>query len=158
MSRKRVILWRHAHAERFVLGERNLVEQGEREALEGGEWLKRFYPDCPVWISPAQTAYQTALYYADEEMMFYHDEVRISADEAKVKVALEEALFEGESALVVVGHSPWIGSLATLMTGDAEYLFFENGQILVLEREMGEQLDNGAGHWLAIDSFSPSDV
>lgn len=146
----KVILWRHAHAERFVLGERNLVEQGEREAAAGGAWLKRFYPDCSVWISPAQTAYQTALHYCDEESMFYHDDVRISADEAKVLAAIMESDENAEDAtLVIVGHSPWIGSLAALMTGESEYLFFENGQILVLEKNVQSAL------WSAIDGFSP---
>ncbi len=136
-----LILWRHGHSERFKLGQRHLEESGAAQARQGADWLRENYGGRRIWASEAASSQETAQHYAADFTV--RPEINGSANEETLA-----ALLRGEEEdLILVGHSPWIGSLATLLSGDDTYLFFEEGQILVLER--------AGDRWQPVASFLP---
>ena len=142
-----LILWRHARDERFKLGERQLEAEGQAQAAAGADWLRRHYPGRPIWTSAAPSARATGQHY--DPAAEVKSELNPSANENQLACWLAELAAEDRAALIWVGHSPWLGSLATLLTDDSDFLFFEEGQILVL--------DNDSGPWRAVASFRPED-
>lgn len=137
-----LILWRHGHSERFKLGQRHLERLGEEQARQGAAWLRANYGGRAIWASEAASSQETARHYAADFVV--RPEINGSASEERLAALLREE----KEDLILVGHSPWIGSLATLLSGDDTYLFFEEGQILVLERH--------GDRWQPLDSFLPA--
>lgn len=116
-----LILWRHAEAEDAQHGQsdmkRRLTPKGEKQARLVGAWLRRQLPaDTRVLVSPALRTQQTALPldlpYATEE--------RIGTGATPADLLAAAGWPNAETAVVLVGHQPTLGQLASLLLFGAE--------------------------------------
>jgi len=117
------LLWRHAEAES---GEpdlsRQLTAKGEKQARRVAEWLHTRLPQsAKIYVSPAVRTQQTAQALA--EISHYKlrtlDELAPGASAADV---LAVAGWPGaKSAIVIVGHQPTLGHVASqLLSGTVQ--------------------------------------
>ena len=123
-----LVLWRHAEAEPGEpdLG-RRLTAKGHKQAERVGEWLERRLPDTArVLVSPADRAQQTAL--ALKRRFKTVDEV---GPGASVRAVLEAAGWpDSREAVVVVGHQPTLGAVASfLLSGEEAYWSIRKGAV-----------------------------
>lgn len=116
-----LILWRHAEAEDPQRGQsdmkRRLTPKGEKQARLVGTWLRRHLPaDTRVLSSPALRCQQTALPldlpYATEE--------RIGTAATAADLLAAAGWPNAETAVLLVGHQPTLGELASLLLFGAE--------------------------------------
>lgn len=115
-----LILWRHAEAEAGEpdLG-RQLTAKGEKQARRMAEWLHARLPDSArIVASPAARAQQTAQALAELAHRKFKTLDALapgaSADELLAAVGWPD----GKSPVVVVGHQPTLGWVASkIMTG-----------------------------------------
>jgi phosphohistidine phosphatase len=140
-----ILLWRHAEAkpaaDESCEGDmaRELTKKGQAQAKLVARWLKLHLPKETLLISsPAVRAFQTA-------------------EALKAKVIINEALGPGTSLqtvldcfatlgsshknLLVVGHQPWLGQLATNLIG------FSGAEI---------DIKKGAIWWLRLSLIQPA--
>lgn len=115
-----LILWRHAEAEvgQPDLG-RRLTPKGMRQAERMAAWLDAHLPDtCRILVSPAERAQQTA-----QALQRKFRTVQEIAPGASVAAVLAAANWpESREAVLVVGHQPTIGMVASLLlSGDEVY-------------------------------------
>jgi phosphohistidine phosphatase len=114
-----LILWRHAEAEELVPGEsdleRALTRRGRRQARDVARWLQPLLSHrARIWVSPAKRARQTA--DALPRSVRVCDEL---VPEARVDGVLRLLTAHGSSAahrdpaLLLVGHQPWLGQVAS---------------------------------------------
>lgn len=120
-----LILWRHAEA--IDLGfpvtpgckrdlERALTEKGIQQAQASASWLKRHVKrNMRVISSPAVRAMQTAMAFCDNPEPV--DSLNPQADASDVLAAINWP--RGKDVLVI-GHQPWIGRVASLLVGGQE--------------------------------------
>ena len=120
-----LILWRHAEA--IDLGtpvtpgckrdlERPLTTKGEQQAQLTAYWLKRnLKRNFKVMSSPAVRAIQTALAFSDS--VDVADGLNPQADASDVLAAINWP--QGKDVLVI-GHQPWIGRVASLLVAGHE--------------------------------------
>lgn len=120
-----LILWRHAEA--VDLGvpvtpgsrrdlERPLTEKGKAQAQATAQWLrKNVKRKLRVICSPALRAVQTANAFADEPEIV--DALNPLADASHVLGAIQWP--QGVDVLVI-GHQPWIGRVASLLLAGQE--------------------------------------
>lgn len=117
-----LILWRHADAEP---GEpdlhRALTAKGEKQARRVAEWLhKRLPQTAKIYVSPARRAQQTAQALAEisPHRLRTLDDLGPGATAAKVIAAADWP--RSKAAIVIVGHQPTLGFVASeLLTGTA---------------------------------------
>lgn len=108
-----LILWRHAEA---VDGapdlKRKLTGKGERQAREVAAWLRARLPNTTrILVSPAQRTLQTASALTEE-----FEVVREIAPGASPEAVLAAARWPDEKgAVLVVGHQPTLGLVASLL-------------------------------------------
>jgi len=115
-----LILWRHAEAEDRAATDlaRQLTTKGRKEAQQTAKWLRTRLPhDAVILASPATRTIQTAEALTDQYRV-----VRELAPGAGVDEVLAAAGWPrgAASAVVVVGHQPTLGEVASrLLNGNA---------------------------------------
>jgi phosphohistidine phosphatase len=113
-----LILWRHAEAEDGAPDKsRALTTKGKHQASVVADWLKARLPkDSRVIASPAKRCRQTAATLTEEfEEM---SEVGVGASAAAVLSAAGWP--DAGGAVVVVGHQPTLGQVASLLLAGQE--------------------------------------
>ena len=118
-----LILWRHAEAEDGENDmQRALTKRGLKQAVLMAEWLKHQLPDSArVLVSPAERAKQTA-----QALTFEFALVKGLAPGKGVEellAAVDWPLGTGamrDETVIVVGHQPTLGNVASLLIGGAE--------------------------------------
>lgn len=142
-----LILWRHADAE---FGEpdleRRLTRKGKKQALKMGTWLDQQLPDnCKIVCSPARRAVQTV-----EGLGRKYKVCNALAPDAGVETAFELCQTEQQSkALLVVGHQPTLGQLASLLlTGTAQDWTLRKGSIIWLAKHKAEEGEEGQHYYV----------
>src|SRR3954469_14390665 len=111
-----LILWRHAEAEDAGPGGdfvRELTKRGRKQADRMAAWLKpRLDGDWQLLVSPAARAMQTA---ASLDMA---PDVRPKLDpSARADDILREADWPRGGKVIVVGHQPTLGEVASILLG-----------------------------------------
>lgn len=115
-----LILWRHAEAaEGEVDLVRELTRRGEHQARDMAAWLAPRLPaGARVFTSEARRSRQTARYLERPAQIL--PELNPDQPWQRVWEALDWPQC-GET-LVVVGHQPWLGQIASrLLCGEAQY-------------------------------------
>jgi phosphohistidine phosphatase len=116
-----LILWRHAEAETGEpdLG-RKLTPKGEKQARRMAEWLHAHLPDsAKIVASPAARAQQTAQALAELSHRKFKTLDAIAPGASADDVLAAVGWPEGKSPVVVVGHQPTLGWVASkVMTGE----------------------------------------
>lgn len=115
-----LILWRHADAESGEPDlQRELTAKGEKQARRVAEWLHTRLPQsAKIYVSPAQRAQQTAQALADisEHKLRIVDDLAPGATASDVLAAADWP--NSKAAVVVVGHQPTLGLVASqLLSG-----------------------------------------
>ena len=118
------LLWRHAEAHEGSPDlSRELTPRGRRQATRMAAWLQAHGPDRPIVIvSPARRTVQTA----DALGTPYQIDERLAPD-ADLSVHLAAAGWGGreerdeeERSVILVGHQPTLGRLASLLLAGIE--------------------------------------
>lgn len=113
-----LILWRHAEAEP---GEpdvgRRLTAKGQKQSVRVAQWLERHLPGrCRILVSPADRAQQTA-----ESLGRKFKTVPELAPGATAAAVLGAVGWPHQKdAVLVVGHQPTLGHVASLLLAGAE--------------------------------------
>jgi phosphohistidine phosphatase len=113
-----LILWRHAHAEDGTPDdERQLTPQGRKQAARMGAWLDRALPaGCKILCSPTARTQQTA-----ESLGRKFKVVPAIGTMASAHDVLEAAGWpDARGPVLVVGHQPWVGRVASLLLTGTE--------------------------------------
>lgn len=111
-----LILWRHAEAEdadgRTSDLERRLTRRGEKQARRVAQWLlPRLSQGTRVLVSPARRTRQTA----DALETSYEIEPRIAPGAAAPEILAAAGWPRHQGTVLVVGHQPSLGELASLL-------------------------------------------
>ena len=141
-----IILWRHADAEPGLPDlERKLTRKGKKQAARMGAWLDQQLPDtCKVLCSPAQRALQTV-----EGLGRKFKVCPPLAPDMGIDSALQTLQAEPGKLLLVVGHQPTLGQLASLLlTGSAQDWTLRKGSILWLARHKEEEDGAERGYYI----------
>lgn len=134
-----IVLWRHAEAES---GEpdhgRKLTAKGEKQARRVAEWLHNRLPDtAKILSSPAKRAQQTA--HALAEVSHRKLKTIEALDSSATADGVLEAIgwTAGKGTLVVVGHQPTLGRIASrLLAGkESDWPIRKGGVIWISQRE-----------------------
>ncbi len=117
-----LILWRHAEAHVLRDGqtdmERRLTPQGERQARRMGLWLQQRLPaTTKVLVSPAARTTATA----DALERKYRLEPTLAPDLGAAALLEAAAWPEAVQPVLVVGHQPTLGLVASLLLTGAEH-------------------------------------
>ena len=113
-----LLLWRHAEAED---GEddmkRRLTERGEKQARSMAKWIREHQPkDLRIIVSPAVRTQQTA-----EALKLPYETSRKIGPEACVSALIAASGWpQASGAVLVVGHQPSLGRLASLLLAGQE--------------------------------------
>jgi phosphohistidine phosphatase len=142
-----LILWRHAEA--IDLGipvtpgskrdlERALTERGVQQAQATAQWLKKNVKrQLHVICSPALRTVQTAKAYCDKPEIV--DALNPLADASHVLGVINWP--RGDDVLVV-GHQPWLGRVASLLlAGNEQDWSFKKSAIWWLSHRVRQQED-----------------
>jgi phosphohistidine phosphatase len=144
-----LILWRHADAEdgddapRDDM-KRKLTPRGERQATRMALWLHRQLPDgVRILVSPAVRAQRTA---ARLERKF--TTVDLIGPGASAKDLLAASGWpEGRRTVLLVGHQPALGELASLLlTGHEAPWTIRKGAVWWLRNRASDADRDGEGH------------
>lgn len=113
-----LILWRHAEAEDGFPDEgRALTERGLRQAAQMADWLRPRLPkDYRLIVSPAKRTRQTAR--ALDAQFSVANAVRPGASFASLLA--ETGWPDAKGCVVVVGHQPTLGQVASLLLSGSE--------------------------------------
>jgi len=124
-SSMNLILWRHAEAEDIAAPlriqrntdlQRELTKRGEKQAETMAAWLRPRLPEgTRVIASPAVRTQQTAR--ALTEHFHTLPEIAPGADVSEILAAID---WPSNANLLLVGHQPWIGRLASLLIAGTE--------------------------------------
>lgn len=136
-----LFLWRHADAEDGVPDElRPLTPRGMKQAARAAQWLDGHLPDaCRIIVSPAIRAQQTA--QALRRKFRTVPEIGTGASAADVLAAAHWP--EARDAVLVVGHQPTLGRVASLLlTGEASDRSMRKGSVWRLsQRSPGGEVE-----------------
>ncbi|HAF00796.1 MAG TPA: phosphohistidine phosphatase SixA [Methylophilaceae bacterium] len=127
---KNLILWRHAEAVLIMPKqndwERELTAKGVKQSQKMARWLKKHLPkDTLVLTSPALRAIQTSDAYTD--LASIRDILKPEADIKDILTYVAESKAE---SVMLVGHQPWMGQVATYLLGlKGEPLSIKKGAI-----------------------------
>lgn len=113
-----LLLWRHAEAE---AGEddlrRRLSARGERQARLMGQWIRDHQPkDMRVIVSPAMRTQQTA---SALELPF-ETQRKLGPDACVSELIAASGWPDASGSVLVVGHQPALGRLASLLLAGHE--------------------------------------
>jgi len=114
-----LILWRHAQAEAGEPDEgRELTQQGRKQALRMGAWLDRSLPSgCKILCSPTSRTVQTVEALGRKYKIVPEIGPMASATEVLNAVGWPDS----KTPVMVVGHQPWLGEVASLiLTGQEQ--------------------------------------
>ena len=111
-----LILWRHAEAEEPKSGmsdmKRRLTPRGEKQARVVGRWLRQKLPKgTRILVSPAIRTQQTVL---PLELPYDTDE-RLGPQATPADLFAAAGWPNLPSAVLIVGHQPALGALASLL-------------------------------------------
>ncbi len=123
-----LILWRHAEAEYRIPDEaRELTEKGHKQAQKMAGWLEPKLPkDTRIIVSPARRTQQTAA--ALTTRFETSDLIGTTATPQRILNAV--AWPEEEGTVLVVGHQPTLGKIASLLLkGDESGFTVRKGSI-----------------------------
>jgi phosphohistidine phosphatase len=151
-----LILWRHADAEPGAPDDaRSLTSKGEKQARRVAEWLHKRLPDTArICASPARRAQQTAQALAEVA----HRKVRtldaLAPDAAAEDVLAAVGWNGGKGTLVLVGHQPTLGRVASrVLTGrESDWPIRKGGVVWISQREADE---DGGGEPVLRAAISP---
>ena len=113
-----LLLWRHAEAED---GEddlkRRLTERGEKQARAMAKWIREHQPkDLRIIASPAVRTQQTV-----EALKLPFETIRkIGPDACVSELIAASGWPEGAGSVLIVGHQPSLGRLASLLLAGHE--------------------------------------
>ncbi|MHC6051858.1 phosphohistidine phosphatase SixA [Ralstonia solanacearum] len=120
-----LILWRHAEAEdvattlrlhRSTDLQRELTQRGHKQADKMAAWLHHRLPEeTRVLASPAVRTQQTA-----RALTEHFQTLPALAPGADVSAILAALDWPSNTNLLLVGHQPWIGRLASLLIAGVE--------------------------------------
>jgi phosphohistidine phosphatase len=114
-----LILWRHAQAEAGEPDEgRELTQQGRKQAQRMGAWLDRTLPSgCKILCSPTSRTLQTV----DALGRKYKIVPQIGPMASATDVLNAVDWPHSKISVMVVGHQPWLGEVASLLlTGEEQ--------------------------------------
>ena len=117
-----LVLWRHAEAEPGEpdLG-RKLTPKGEKQARRVAEWLHNRLPDsAKIYASPARRAQQTAQALAEVTHRKFKTLDALSPSATAREVLEAIGWNGGKGTLVVVGHQPTLGEIASRVMNGRE--------------------------------------
>lgn len=108
-----LLLWRHAEAEEGpVDSERALTERGRKQARAVARWLHAHAPrQLRIVASPTARTRQTA----DALELPYETVRKIGPDACVSELIAASAWPAGQGAVLLVGHQPGLGNLASLL-------------------------------------------
>lgn len=138
-----LLLWRHAQAHEALAGfddlSRPLTPKGEGQAARVAAWLDRQLPESArVLVSPAKRTEQTA--QALKRKFKLRDELvpESSADEVLALIKwLPETGPQSSRPILLVGHQPYLGHIATRLLGMADPdCFIHKGAVWWLRSEL----------------------
>lgn len=117
-----LVLWRHAEAE---TGEpdhgRELTSKGEKQARRMAEWLHRRLPEtAKIRSSPARRAHQTAQALAEASHRKFKTIEELAPAASADDVLRAIGWSSGKGTLVVIGHQPTLGHVASLLITGSE--------------------------------------
>lgn len=113
-----LLLWRHAEAEEGPVDlQRRLTKRGEKQALEMAQWIRKHQPKkMRILVSPAIRCQQTA---AALDLPF--ETVRSLGPDAGVSDVIAASGWPSSSeAILIVGHQPTLGHMASLALAGQE--------------------------------------
>lgn len=113
-----LILWRHAQAEDGAPDhERQLTPQGRKQAARMGAWLDRVLPSgCKIVCSPTARTQQTV-----EALGRKFKTVEAIGPAASAQEVLDAVGWpDARGPVLVVGHQPWLGRVASLLLTGTE--------------------------------------
>lgn len=120
-----LILWRHAEAEDVAASlriqrstdlQRELTKRGHKQAEKMADWLRPRLPDDTlVLASPAVRTQQTA-----RALTQHFQTLTALAPGADVGAILDALDWPSNTNLLLVGHQPWLGRLASLFIAGTE--------------------------------------
>ncbi len=109
-----LILWRHAEAEDWLLGDeqsgldldRSLTQRGEKQATRMAAWLDRQLPEgARIWVSPARRCEQTALALGRK----YKIRTELAPDATPAQLLELVQWPNNKYPILVIGHQPILG-------------------------------------------------
>lgn len=123
-----LILWRHAEAEDGIPdATRKLTEKGLKQAQKMARWLEPKLPkDTRIIVSPATRTQQTV------SALTHHFETseQVGTSATPHRVLNSIAWPEAEGTILVVGHQPTLGKIASLLLkGDESGFSVRKGSI-----------------------------
>ncbi|WP_350283045.1 histidine phosphatase family protein [Nitrosomonas sp.] len=123
-----LILWRHAEAEDSIPdATRKLTEKGLKQAQKMARWLEPKLPkDTRIIVSPATRTQQTALALTSH----FETSDQIGTSTTPYRILNTIAWPEEEGTVLVVGHQPTLGKIASLLLkGDETGFSVRKGSI-----------------------------
>jgi phosphohistidine phosphatase len=126
-----LILWRHAEAEDIRHGsrdeDRELTARGRKQAKEMAKWLLQRIPEkARILVSPARRTVQTA----DALNLRYELVPQIGTTATPSDLLDASGWPDGGSAVLLIGHQPTLGEVATLLlTGSQHSLQLNKGAV-----------------------------
>lgn len=113
-----LLLWRHAEAEE---GEddlkRRLTARGEKQAKAMAAWLRAHQPkDLRILVSPAVRTQQTA----EALKMPFETHRKLGPDACVSELIAASGWPDAKGSVLIVGHQPGLGRLASLLLGGQE--------------------------------------
>lgn len=132
-----LILWRHAEAAEGMPDDmRPLTEKGQRQAERMAHFLAERLPqNTRILVSPALRAQQTAAALNTSFITAPNIDVHSSPQKAIAAAGWPMA----GGAVLLVGHQPWLGELASLlMTGHADIWSIKKGAVWWFSRRERE--------------------
>ncbi len=117
-----LLLWRHADAEPgFPDDARRLTTRGEQQAARMARWLREHAPtSLRIVVSPAQRTLQTVAPFSKDYEVLAEAGTDADTDTLLAAVGWPDAA----SAVLVVGHQPTLGIIASRLVGGAEEASF----------------------------------
>src|SRR5262245_28843343 len=113
-----LILWRHAEAEEGAPDiARRLTKKGEQQAEKMAGWLRaRMQKPLRILVSPAVRTQQTAAALSSE----FEIVKEIGIDSSARRILQTTGWPEADGTVLVVGHQPTLGQVASLLLSGME--------------------------------------
>lgn len=113
-----LILWRHAEAADGTPDHsRTLTVKGEKQARQMAAWLRKRLPDdTRILVSPATRTVQTAMALSNQ----YEITAEVGTGASVVSMLAAVGWPDASGTVLVVGHQPTLGQLASLLLSGSE--------------------------------------
>lgn len=138
-----LLLWRHADAADASPGQpdiaRTLTPRGRKQAQRMAHWLDQYAPsDIRVLVSPAVRTCQTIEAWAHP----YEVSEEVGLDASPQSMLNATGWPEAGGAVLVVGHQPTLGQVASLLLRESESVIsFKKGALWWFQlRERNDEL------------------